>query len=140
MTFKASFQSRTHLSFSSQSGETAMSSAAPSQVLLQTNHGPHGRQSLPNLPADALHAPLPPKPANLSVTSPPPEEVPGTADTDAHASYPEVPPESPLPMHARAFDFVGMRDIFGFLSQGRRHQSPPALTAAAAPPSAVRHG
>ena len=115
-----------------------MSSAAPPHVLLETRHGPHGRQGLPNLAAEDLRHTRPSRPAAPSLASPLSATVPGAAETETHEPYPQVPPESPLPMHARAFDFVGARDLFGLLGQGRRHRSPPALTAA--PPSAAPHG
>lgn len=115
-----------------------MSSAAPSHDLLQTSHGPHGRQGLPTLAAEPLDHTRPSMLAVPSTTSPLSAKLPGAGETEMRDSYPQVPPESPLPMHARAFDFVGMRDLFGLLGQGRRHRSPPALTAA--PPSAAPHG
>ncbi len=112
-----------------------MSSAAPSHVLPPTRHGPHGLYGLPTQANEVLRRPSPSKPADPAAVS---ATAPGTAETETHEAYPQVPPESPLPMHARAFDFVGMRDLFGRLGQGRRHRSPPALTAA--PPSAAPHG
>lgn len=115
-----------------------MSSAAPPHVLLETRPGPHGRQGLPTLAAEASGHTRPSRPAALSLASPLSAKVPRATEAETPDAYPQVPPESPLPMHARAFDFVGARDLFGLLGQGRRRRSPPALTAA--PPSAAPHG
>ncbi len=114
-----------------------MSSAAPPPVLPQTCPVPRGRHGLPILPANASHRSRSVRPESLSALSAGLAKEPA-AEADAHPSYPQVPPESPLPMHARAFDFVGVRDLFGLLTPGRRRRSPPALTAV--PPSAAPRG
>lgn len=40
---------------------------------------------------------------------------------------PQMPPEAPVPMHARAFDFVTIRDIAEILAAPLRHRGRPAL-------------
>lgn len=40
---------------------------------------------------------------------------------------PQMPPEAPMPMHARAFDFVTIRDIAQILAAPLRHRGRPAL-------------
>jgi hypothetical protein len=54
-------------------------------------------------------------------------------DAEIEASYPQVPPESPLPMHAKAFEFVGLKDLFGLLGEARRQRRRPPVSTAASP-------
>lgn len=112
-----------------------MSSAAPSHVQ-PADPGPHGRHGLSG---NTLRPPRPIRPAaGLSVVPRSPMVVPVATAAEIDPSYPQVPPESPLPMHARAFDFVGVRDLFGFLTETRRQRPQPAL--ATVPPSVTSHG
>lgn len=61
---------------------------------------------------------------SLMVFAPPPVTVPKAPEQ--HSLHPQVPPESPLPMQARAFEFVGIRDLTGFLLPFLRPHAQPA--------------